>query len=491
MQTLYVSGDQPDQYYAQIDANTGVSWYLNDRLNSVRDLMTNAGQLPDTLAYNAYGELISQTDAALTPLIGYTGFLYQASVGMDKAEFRWYNPQTGQWQTEDPDLLGPGPNPREYVDDAPTNATDSTGLFDPEDAWDELTRDDRENWIRLRLRGWSIVTEATSSGTPMGSRRNFTTHDDIEVNVNEDYFEGLQKQGYDVYWVRGQWGVDWTRKLIWIDAWRDSSAADFAKQAFAKALEKYAGPIEAQAPRPGSNLGQSMDQTIPGWRAGRQVSMGQANTLANTAVQFNAAGPSFASPSRFAAAGSIMRSAPQVEMNAPLLGGSAQKQAYIKALQGEGAQNYQFIRAAGQQYSERSCVPAVLQQRLGSSPEMARMIELADRQGGYTLKQARNFLVSNKIMPAADLNYVDSISIENLATRATQANGKTTAVLNVRGTSGPHAVGIQGYVPIEGVPGGGAFRIHDPLTGTEYWLSARSLQQRMTGPNLGGALLIK
>jgi hypothetical protein len=174
----------------------------------------------------------------------------------------------------------------------------------------------------------------------------------------------------------------------------------------------------------------------------------------------------------------------------PLLGGSAQRQAYLDALRAEGPQNYQFIRAAGQQYSERSCVPGVLQQRLGSSPDMARMVELADRQGGYTLQQAQNYLRNNGLVPAANMRHVETISIQDLAARAAQANGRTTTVLNVRGTSGPHAVGVQGYVPIEGVPGGGAFRIHDPLTGTEYWLSARSLQQRMTGQNLGSALLI-
>jgi hypothetical protein len=174
---------------------------------------------------------------------------------------------------------------------------------------------------------------------------------------------------------------------------------------------------------------------------------------------------------------------------APLLGGSAQRQAYLQALQAEGRQNYQFIRAAGQQYSERSCVPGVLQQRLGSSPEMARMVALADRQGGYTLQQARNFLANNELVPAGNMRLVDSISMQDLATRAAQANGRTTSVLNVRGTSGPHAVGVQGWTAVDGVPGG-AFRIHDPLTGTEYWLSAQSLQQRVTGPNLGSALLI-
>jgi hypothetical protein len=50
------------------------------------------------------------------------------------------------------------------------------------------------------------------------------------------------------------------------------------------------------------------------------------------------------------------------------------------------------------------------------------------------------------------------------------------------------AVGIQGWVDV-GVPGG-VFRIRDPLTGTDYWLSSTSLQARTTGKDLGDALLI-
>jgi hypothetical protein len=118
------------------------------------------------------------------------------------------------------------------------------------------------------------------------------------------------------------------------------------------------------------------------------------------------------------------------------------------------------------------------------------MIELAESRGGYRLEWAQNYLRNQLDVPASSMRYVQSISMQGLAGRAAHANGRMTTILNVRGTSGPHAVGVQAYVAIEGVPGGGAFRIHDPLTGTEYWLSARSLHQRMTGPNLGSALFI-
>ena len=232
VQTLYVSGDQPDQYYAQIDATTGVGWYLTDDLDSVRDVMNNSSQVTDTLAYNAYGELISQTDAALTPLIGYTGFLYQASVSMDKSEYRWYNPQTGQWQTEDPDLLVPGPNPREYVNDSPTNGTDPTGLFDPQDVWDQLTTAEKDQWVKLRVQGWQLVSNARDDGTVDEVRPDFFTNSDINVDVTT---AGMQQQGISGDdFVEDRWAVDYANKFIYIDAYSDSSAVDYLRDVMNK-----------------------------------------------------------------------------------------------------------------------------------------------------------------------------------------------------------------------------------------------------------------
>ena len=127
LQTLYVSGDQADQYFAQIDASAGVGWYLTDHLGSVRDVMNNSGQVTDAIAYDAYGNVVSQSNPSQSLLIGYDGYQVDAAIGLNYAHYRWYNPQTGQWMSEDPLLLQPGPNPREYVNDDPTNMVDPSG----------------------------------------------------------------------------------------------------------------------------------------------------------------------------------------------------------------------------------------------------------------------------------------------------------------------------------------------------------------------------
>jgi RHS repeat-associated protein len=138
LQDAYIAGDQPDQFYAQYDASNGVAWYLTDHLGSVRDTMTNAGTLPDTITYDAYGNITAQSNAAQAPNIGFAGYQTFAALGLDKAGGRWYNPQTQQWMQEDSILLQAGPNPREYVNDGPTNATDPTGqdpLFPGLERW--------------------------------------------------------------------------------------------------------------------------------------------------------------------------------------------------------------------------------------------------------------------------------------------------------------------------------------------------------------------
>jgi RHS repeat-associated protein len=69
----------------------------------------------------------SQSNAAQQPVIGFTGLQTFAALGLDEAGIRFYDPQSQQWLQQDSILLDAGPNTREYVNDAPTNATDPSG----------------------------------------------------------------------------------------------------------------------------------------------------------------------------------------------------------------------------------------------------------------------------------------------------------------------------------------------------------------------------
>ena len=90
--------------------------------------MSNSGAAIDNIVYDARGNVTSQSNSAQQPKIGFTGLLTFAALGVDAADVRIYDPQSGQWMQQDPLLTQAGPNTREYVNDIPTNATDPTGM---------------------------------------------------------------------------------------------------------------------------------------------------------------------------------------------------------------------------------------------------------------------------------------------------------------------------------------------------------------------------
>ena len=124
---LYISGNQPDQYYAQVSAGSGVSWLLDDHLNSVRDLMNNSGTVTDAITYDAYGNIVSQTQPSQAPAVGWDGYQTYAAIDMDGAGRRIYDPDMGRWMQQDPTGLTADSNPYRYVKNDPLNMVDPSG----------------------------------------------------------------------------------------------------------------------------------------------------------------------------------------------------------------------------------------------------------------------------------------------------------------------------------------------------------------------------
>ena len=111
-----------------------VLWALTDHENSVRDLATyDPGTDVTTIAnhrvYDAYGNLTSQTNAALDSLFGYTGRQFDQVTGLQNNLNRWYDPAVGRWLSEDPLSFGGGDsNLYRYVGKNPIMYVDATGL---------------------------------------------------------------------------------------------------------------------------------------------------------------------------------------------------------------------------------------------------------------------------------------------------------------------------------------------------------------------------
>ena len=122
-----------DEILAEQDATSGaINWQITDRQQSVRDVVTFNGTsatVADHLAYNAYGELVTETQPTVAHRFGYTGQEYDAATGLYYDNARYYDQVTGRFISVDPSGFSAGDaNLYRYVHDNPSTFIDPTGL---------------------------------------------------------------------------------------------------------------------------------------------------------------------------------------------------------------------------------------------------------------------------------------------------------------------------------------------------------------------------
>jgi RHS repeat-associated protein len=110
-----------------IDAET--LWILSDHLNSTRKILRNENNQITTVAsidYDAFGNIVTGTN----PInISYTGKYFDVITNLQWNINRWYDPQTGQWMSEDPiGFNGGDVNLYRYVGNDVINMVDTEGL---------------------------------------------------------------------------------------------------------------------------------------------------------------------------------------------------------------------------------------------------------------------------------------------------------------------------------------------------------------------------
>jgi RHS repeat-associated protein len=126
--TRRIYGDNPDQPLARVTV-AGVSWYLADRLGSVRVLTDPMGAVQDQLSYDAYGNITAEANPSAGDRLKYAGYFYDFATGLYNAGARWYDASSGRWMSQDPLGFDAGDsNLNRYVGNGPTDATDPTGL---------------------------------------------------------------------------------------------------------------------------------------------------------------------------------------------------------------------------------------------------------------------------------------------------------------------------------------------------------------------------
>jgi RHS repeat-associated protein len=112
------------------DANSGnVTWNLTDQEGSVRDVINNSGTVVDHIEYDAYGNILSQTNSSNQPRFAFAGMQLDAATGLYYDNARYYDSTTGQFISQDPRAFAGGnTNLQGYVNNDPVNLVDPTGL---------------------------------------------------------------------------------------------------------------------------------------------------------------------------------------------------------------------------------------------------------------------------------------------------------------------------------------------------------------------------
>jgi RHS repeat-associated protein len=135
VQKRYLYGQAVDEILARTDSGgtPTTAWYLTDRLGSVHDITSTLGTVIDHLIYGSYGRVTSETNAGNGDRFKFDGMQYDSTTALYYDNSRTFDPSTGRFMTEDPLKLSSGDvNLYRYVKNNPSNATDPTGLQEPQ-----------------------------------------------------------------------------------------------------------------------------------------------------------------------------------------------------------------------------------------------------------------------------------------------------------------------------------------------------------------------
>jgi len=127
--TRYLRGDIIDQVFSRTDSGTAY-WYLNDRLGSVRDIVNSGGTVKDSIAYNGFGGISSETDSSFRGRYAWTGRELDVESDLQYNRARYYDAVTGRWISQDPLGFDAGDsNLYRYVNNRTVNSLDPSGLY--------------------------------------------------------------------------------------------------------------------------------------------------------------------------------------------------------------------------------------------------------------------------------------------------------------------------------------------------------------------------
>ncbi len=140
MSHRYLWGPAVDQLFAdEQPTSTGsagnVLWALGDNLGTIRDIADLSGSTTSVTnhrRFGAYGNLVSESNAAVDMLFAYTGKLYDENTKLQNNLFRWYDAARARVRmSEDPlGFAAADENVRRYVGNLAVASVDPLGLME-------------------------------------------------------------------------------------------------------------------------------------------------------------------------------------------------------------------------------------------------------------------------------------------------------------------------------------------------------------------------
>jgi RHS repeat-associated protein len=156
MYTRQLSGNGVDQHLGRIEIGSPnlAYWTIQDRLNSVRDVINSGGTLKDSIAYDGFGSIkAGELNSSFRGWYAFTGRLLEVETSLQYNNARWYDPKMGRWISQDPLGFDAGDsNLYRYVNNRATSASDPSGLEGGIDEPRVLTNKDVTNGPEFKLK---------------------------------------------------------------------------------------------------------------------------------------------------------------------------------------------------------------------------------------------------------------------------------------------------------------------------------------------------
>ena len=126
-----VNGAVVDELLARTSSGGTTAWYLTDKLDSVRDVVSSAGSAIDHVVYDSFGNITTETSASNGDRFKFAEMEYENNSAAAYDRARSYSPILGAFSTLDPLLFSDGrSNLYRYTHNEALNAVDFTGLLE-------------------------------------------------------------------------------------------------------------------------------------------------------------------------------------------------------------------------------------------------------------------------------------------------------------------------------------------------------------------------